>query len=417
MYSSTALTMDNDRRLSIRQEVVLKAYVDALLPPLRNINNNNKNGSQFVDDDDNLASGDNKEKAVRRFWEYRLSEDPEYIEAVSIAVLQKMSMFDRISFLVVLYILDTCIGTSIVFNNYSTKQFKRFADYSEFDRTNILLPKLQYSPYSIQRKIFQSFKQILLGIAYTYHTKEETSSSSTTTTRQYKNPFWEAMGYHGSPMDWMDELSDQERVDKAMQEQAPIIQAIKDSQELISRQISTLSTSDSSKKDGVTLQFDCDVVIVGSGSGGCVAAKVLSKAGYSVIVLEQGRYLSPVCITQHEIHALDQQYVQNGLLQNTSGTIMILAGNALGGGTAINWSCCLPLPSYVREEWIHKHQLHETFATPDYDTSLQAILHTLGARYNEENKLKPTIHHNKMNRKLQHGCDALGYQWAETGQV
>lgn len=346
---------------------------------------------------------------MRRYWEYRLSEDPEYIKAISTTVLQKLSMLDRICFLLVLYFLDTRIGTSIMFNQYSIRYFKRFVDYSEYDRTNILLPKLQYSPYNIQRKIFQSFKQILLGIAYTYHTDK--------TKTQYKNPFWEAMGYRGSPMDWQGAASDQERVDKAMKEQTPIIRALENSQELISSQISSSVISVHNDKSGAFLNFDCDIVIVGSGSGGCVAANELSKAGYIVIVVEQGIYLSPQDVTLHEIHALDQQYGQNGLLQNTSGTIMILAGNALGGGTAINWSCCLPLPDYVREEWIRKHQLHETFATTEYGASLKAVLHDLGATYNVPHLAKPTVHHNTMNRKLQQGCNALGYKWAETGQV
>ena len=391
--------MSNDHQLSVRQEVVLKAYVDALLPPLPSINDT----SQSSHDDDVT----NSEESMRRYWEYRLSEDPEYIKTVSITVLQKMSVFDRISFLLLLYILDTCIGTSVIFHYYSLKQFKRFVDYSEYDRTNVLLPKLQYSPYSIQRKIFQSFKQILLGIAFTYHTADEA-------TTKYKNPFWEAMGYRGSPMDWQSEGTDQERVDKAMDEQAPIIRALQVSQELVSKQISSSTGTDG---DQVRLQLDCDIVIVGSGSGGCVAAKVLSKAGYSVIVLERGLYLPPKNITQHEIHALDQQYVQNGLLQNTAGTVMILAGNALGGGSAINWSCCLPLPSYVREEWVQSHNLHQTFATSEYDASLQAILQELGATCDEQSTVKSSIHHNTMNRKLQQGCTVLGYQWEETGQV
>jgi choline dehydrogenase-like flavoprotein len=183
-------------------------------------------------------------------------------------------------------------------------------------------------------------------------------------------------------------------------------------------------SNNDSNDDECVLQFDCDIVIVGSGSGGCVAAQVLSKAGYNVVLLEQGSYIAPNNITNHEIHALDQQYVQSGLLQNSSGTITILAGNALGGGTAINWSCCLPLPSYVRQEWIQKHHLKETFG-PEYDIALNEVFDRLGPHSrpstshctSNEERTKTTMPHNNMNKKLQEGCSACGYQWEETGQV
>jgi long-chain-alcohol oxidase len=120
--------------------------------------------------------------------------------------------------------------------------------------------------------------------------------------------------------------------------------------------------------------------------------------------------MAPENIQLAEAAAMDQQYEQHGLLQTTSGSIMILAGAGVGGGTAINWSCCLPLPDYVREEWVALHGL-QAFASAEYETSLQHVLATMGA--SEPSKMT----HNAMNVKLQKGCDALEYKWETTGQV
>ncbi len=97
--------------------------------------------------------------------------------------------------------------------------------------------------------------------------------------------------------------------------------------------------------------FDCDVVICGSGAGGGVAAGVLADAGLSVIVLEKGENLGPAEFTQVEGDMLSAAYLDGGLLMTQSGSLPILAGSCLGGGTAINWTTSLPLREATRLEW------------------------------------------------------------------
>jgi long-chain-alcohol oxidase len=367
--------------LTSRQKAVLSAYVDALLPPL-------VVGPQAIALDSKTESV--IDFSVHRYWEYRLSNDPLYMDALAKAILCKLSSFDTFFTLVLLNIMDTAIGTCLLFNIYHHR--RRFVNYTLHDQSHILLPSLQYSKIVLLRKIFQSLKKLLCGVAFTYHCQSI----------EYVNPFWEAMGYPGSPVNWLSPEIDEFLVKKAMEQQMPIVEALNRSKHELTQCPHHL------------LELDCDVVIVGSGSGGCVAAQVLSSAGYDVIVLEKGSYQSPSAISLHEIHSMEHHFEQAGLLQNATGTIMILAGSTLGGGSSINWACCLPLPQHVRDEWINDHKLNDLLG-PEYDVSLKFILETLGVKSDDGKKAALT--HNAMNRKLQQGCDLLGYEWEETGQV
>lgn len=153
-----------------------------------------------------------------------------------------------------------------------------------------------------------------------------------------------------------------------------------------------------------------DVVIVGSGAGGGVAAAILVKCGYSVLVLEKGSYIPPSKITNLECEALDTMYEKHSLLTTSDGNVMILAGATLGGGTAINWACCLPLPENVRQEWIQDYGLTQ-FASEQYQDSLKAVQERIGCLTNDND-----ITHNTMNQKMKQGCKVMGYDCQTTGQ-
>jgi choline dehydrogenase-like flavoprotein len=339
--------------LSTRQKAAFVAFVDALLPP--------KTGND----------GSNPE-----FWEFHVGSDPKFVETVETAIVDKMSSANSFQTQVLLTALSTAMGTSLIFGVASTSSF---VDWSIQDRIEAVR-QLQYSPISHRRKIFQGLKQLLLGIALSY----ESAKGS--------NPLWKCMEYPGPPTAWQIDVVDQEQVEQATKRQEPIQRAL----------------IDATSMHGSTME--CDIVIVGSGSGGCVAASVLAQAGYQVIVVEKGHYLRPDEITLSEADAMDRQYEQHGLLQTTDGAMMILAGSGLGGGTAINWSCCLSMPEYVRDEWVQVHGL-DAFGTAEYETALQHVMRTIGAAD------KSKVVHSVMNKKFQKGCDALGFHWETTGQV
>jgi hypothetical protein len=82
--------------------------------------------------------------------------------------------------------------------------------------------------------------------------------------------------------------------------------------------------------------LDCDAVVVGSGAGGGVMAGLLAEAGMAVVVLEKGGNPGSRDFTQIEGDMLSRYYLDGGLLMTQSGSLPILAGSCLGGGTAIN---------------------------------------------------------------------------------
>ncbi len=118
--------------------------------------------------------------------------------------------------------------------------------------------------------------------------------------------------------------------------------------------------------------LECDVVVCGSGAGGGVVAGILAGAGLDVIVLESGPNLGPADFTQVEGDMLTRAYLDGGLLMTRSGSLPILAGSCLGGGTVINWTSSFALPEATRAQW---DRLAGTthFATPQFEAAVQRV--------------------------------------------
>ena len=105
--------------------------------------------------------------------------------------------------------------------------------------------------------------------------------------------------------------------------------------------------------------LDADAVIVGSGAGGGVVAATLAAAGRSVVVLDAGPFVDERSMPTDELDAFGRLYLNHGLLTTWDGSVTMLAGTAVGGGTLINWMTCLPAPVWIREEWSLEHGIDE----------------------------------------------------------
>jgi choline dehydrogenase-like flavoprotein len=105
------------------------------------------------------------------------------------------------------------------------------------------------------------------------------------------------------------------------------------------------------RPSGPRATLRADVCVVGSGAGGSVIAAELQRAGRSVIVLERGGYRNESDFRQLELVGARELYLRGGLFYSESGSIGILAGATLGGGTVVNSMVCLEPPAEVRSAW------------------------------------------------------------------
>lgn len=86
-----------------------------------------------------------------------------------------------------------------------------------------------------------------------------------------------------------------------------------------------------------------EVVVIGSGAGGAVAAANLAAQGYEVLVVEAGPYLSSSQITTHE-KQMSSSLFKDGAIQTTRDRdIIVFQGRTVGGSTVINNGICLRL--------------------------------------------------------------------------
>jgi len=147
--------------------------------------------------------------------------------------------------------------------------------------------------------------------------------------------------------------------------------------------------------------LDCDVVVVGSGAGGGVAAGVLAQGGRSVIVLEKGAQHTPKDFSWIEGESFASSYLDRGLIMTESGSLPILAGQGLGGGTVINYSTSFAMPDRTREQWDRLSGL-DLFTSSRFSESYARVHERLGVNTRWSIPIK-------RDRMFEEGCRALGW--------
>src|SRR3954469_11985700 len=185
-----------------------------------------------------------------------------------------------------------------------------------------------------------------------------------------RNPNWEAIGYPGP------------RAVPPSAEQAP-------------------KTIRVTAPEADELVLTADAVVVGSGSGGGVVAGMLAGGGKDVVVLEAGGYYNEADFNQLELWAYQNLYRAGGLAQTANGSLALMTGANLGGGTTVNWTNCLRTYDWVREEWERDFGL-EGLGGADYDRHLDEVSRRIGVTDSCSDWNGP-------NQRLVDGAQKLGY--------
>jgi len=117
-----------------------------------------------------------------------------------------------------------------------------------------------------------------------------------------------------------------------------------------------VTTIERGREIGAPVYESADVVVIGSGAGGAVAAYELARDGRSVVVLEEGGYYAP-----EEYGAMTPSNTLRRLAREAglsaavglgdTPLITTLAGKCVGGSSVLTGGVCFRIPDEVLHEW------------------------------------------------------------------
>ena len=156
-------------------------------------------------------------------------------------------------------------------------------------------------------------------------------------------------------------------------------------------------------KEALPESIAAEICVIGSGSGGATAARLLAEAGHEVLVLEEGRDLLGPERTQRDGPMYDQLYMDRGGRASHDLSVSVLQGRVLGGGGVVNTCDVVPIPEGVLRHWTGKYGL-EDFAPAQFKRFEEDALADLSANRIPDDMV------NKANRLLRDGGEALGFR-------
>ncbi|MGV3619419.1 MAG: GMC family oxidoreductase N-terminal domain-containing protein, partial [Archangium sp.] len=103
------------------------------------------------------------------------------------------------------------------------------------------------------------------------------------------------------------------------------------------------------------VSIECDVCVIGSGSGGAWTALELVNQGKRVVMLEEGGFHTRREFDMTEARAFPNLYQELGNRTTDDLSITMLQGRSVGGGTTVNWCSSFRTPQRIVDRWKDQH--------------------------------------------------------------
>jgi len=147
---------------------------------------------------------------------------------------------------------------------------------------------------------------------------------------------------------------------------------------------------------------EADVVVVGSGPCGAVAAYELAAVGRRVVLVEEGPPFVPEDFEIDGALSMTRTMREAGLRATRGFVMPTMQAICLGGGSLVNSAICVRPPEGVFERWASGFDLAGT-SRADLDPHFDAVGKFLGVAPTPENV------QGRRNLLFRDGCAALGY--------
>jgi choline dehydrogenase-like flavoprotein len=281
-------------------------------------------------------------------------------------------------------------AAAFLFSGGSTTPFARLSG----ERQDALLRRWAASPIVTLRAVYHGVRRLVLAV---YYTAPESYAD---------------IGYLG-PLHLRDPVFAWEgpapgaaapNADEPVARAAGLPNDVADSRDGV-RPSSTRQPPPASYPDRST----ADVIVIGSGAGGSVAATRLAELGRDVLLIEEGSLVSADELTEDEGDMTARLYAEGGMRATDDLSFVLLQGAAVGGGTLVNWMITFRAPDWVLDEWGQRLRI------PGFSTSEMALVFERVEREIHATPV-PDDAHSPANRILLDGAQRLGWR-ATTGRI